>query len=439
MAGSNGQATQVRLVPGDLLAEQLLLTAMMHSLAACEVVIEAEAVLPDHFYGPANQTIFAAIVQLYLDGKSTDPTAVSGWLDRIGLLDAVGGAYGVVDAATGDYAGLETGRLPTHCERVKALAGMRAGQAAAQELGERSRIGADPAGLADGFRLAGDQIDAQITGTSAEGEYTVDDLLAAGDAPVDWVVPDTLERGDVLMLTAGSGVGKSLFLFQFALQCAAGRHPFHPGRAIPALKALYIQVENSPAEEGRRMTRMIGMAERFGFDRTKFTAWMPKDGVNLSTAQGVAALRLKIVKHRPDIVVLSPWKDVHDPFTSQGDGGEGAFTRIKHQLDAMKRKYGFCLLIEAHATAAQAGSTDPDAYRPRGTVAQANWATYGLCLIPKQNDAGVIRGQYLLGQWRGARDRTRQFPAEMWEGTVWPWMPADSIAVDREPERQHRD
>mgnify|MGYP007082288997 CR=1 FL=1 len=37
----------------------------------------------------------------------------------------------------------------------------------------------------------------------------------------------------------------------------------------------------------------------------------------------MAQLRSKIVRHRPDIVVLSPWKDFHDGFASQGDGGEG--------------------------------------------------------------------------------------------------------------------
>lgn len=423
------------LIPNDPATEILLLTAMAYSEQACEVAISGNALSPDHFHHPGRRLVFAAIFDLYFEGESTDPTAIAARLEETDEIEAVGGRAGVAEATGGDFMGLDLKRLPTHVARLKRLAAMKVGLTESLALRDEASAAGDPEALAEHFRNAAEEIEAQLSMSDSTDEYTIDGLLALADEGYDWVVEGCLERSDVFMLTAGGGVGKSLFMLQFALQAATGRHPFSPGRPITPVKAFYVQVENSPNEEGRRVRSMIATAELHGLNRDNFVAWMPKDGVNLATAKGMAQLRSKIVRHRPDIVVLSPWKDFHDGFASQGDGGEGAFVKIKRQLDTMLRKYRFALLIEAHASGAQSGSIDPEHYRPRGTVAQSNWATYGYCLIPKRSDDGktTIPGRYIFGQWRGPRDRQRKFPKGMREGSMWPWMPDDDDPAFRGP------
>lgn len=413
--------------PSDLDTETLMLTAMMHSGRACEIVIEDQAVLPEHFYHPGHQKIAAAITQLYLDDQSTDAVAVAGLLDSLGLLDDAGGAAGVAQAASASFAALDFSKLRTHCDRVKDLAAMRVGLAGAVELRGMAIETQNPTELAERFRHFADEIDMQLMSAALdEDEYQITDLLSIAREGYDWLVDGVLERGDVFMLTAGGGAGKSLFMLQFCMQCSAGIHPFAPGRRIRRLRTLYCQVENTPNEEGRRVQSMVAAADKVGWDREGFTAWMPKEGINLTTPQGMASLRSKIKKHKPEIVVLSPWKDFHDGFGG-AQGGEPEFMKVKRQLDTLRRKEGFALLIEAHASGAKPGSQDPDDYRPRGTVAQSNWATYGFCLIPLKKDNLTVPGRFIFGQWRGPRDRTRQFPKQMWEGSIWPWMPDDSV------------
>jgi RecA-family ATPase len=233
------------------------------------------------------------------------------------------------------------------------------------------------------------------------------------------------------MLTAASGTGKSLLNLQVAVQVACGVHPFDQTEPIPPQRVLYVQAENDTREEGRRLAMMADLAAKWGPVRDNFLALVPDGelaGINLGTPQGVAFLRRKIRKWQPRLVVVGPWKDLHGGFRSEGDGGEAAFGRVKQQLDHMRRRFGFALWIEAHASSDSKGSQNLDHYTPRGTIAQQNWAHYGLALIPLvDDDNNVVPGQFRLGQWRGGRSRDRWWPKEMREGTPgrsWPWVPS---------------
>jgi hypothetical protein len=433
--------TAKKLTAYDLTLERLVLAAGMHSSAACKVALDSSGLMPEHFYTDAHATVWAAILGLFIEDKSTDPTSVAAVLEQHGKVDDIGGLRGLVEIYTahiGDIAFTPqlVDRLTTHCDRIKELAAARLVHLRATVLEEKARGGANPLELADFLRETADEVDAQLARVDDDDEYRLNDLRRLGAQPYDWVIEDSIERGDVFMVTAGSGAGKSLFSLQAAIQCNCGVNPFNPTKQRMARQSvMYVQIENDPREEGRRIDRMLWQqAERMGVDHDRFVAIMPRGGLNLASREGMARFRQLIYKHRPDIVFLCPWKDLHGGLTSQGDGGEASFMKVKVQLDMLRRgdprtgRKGFALWIEAHTTGGADGSSNPDHFKPRGTVAQVNWVTYGMALVPAKNDDDVlIAGTYRFAQWRGPRDRERTFPHLMLEGSPWPWMPSLAI------------
>jgi len=79
-----------RVPPHNLAAEESLLGAM---LLTREAIAEAvESVSADHFYKPAHQHIFAAIMALSNRGEPVDTVTVADELTRASVLDTIGGS-----------------------------------------------------------------------------------------------------------------------------------------------------------------------------------------------------------------------------------------------------------------------------------------------------------------------------------------------------------
>jgi replicative DNA helicase len=86
--------TRLRVPPHNIEAEQSLLGAMLlseHAVSAAAPIVQA-----DDFYKPAHRHIFDAIQALYATGRGVDPLTVAEELDRVGLLESVGGAATLV-------------------------------------------------------------------------------------------------------------------------------------------------------------------------------------------------------------------------------------------------------------------------------------------------------------------------------------------------------
>ena len=80
----------VREMPQNIGAEQGVLGGMMLDKDAIADVVEV--LKGEDFYRPAHKTIFDTVLRLYGEGKEVDPVIVAGYLDRDGVLEAVGGA-----------------------------------------------------------------------------------------------------------------------------------------------------------------------------------------------------------------------------------------------------------------------------------------------------------------------------------------------------------
>ena len=73
--------------------EQLLGAMLLseHAVSAAATIVQA-----DDFYKPAHRHVFDAIQALYAAGRGVDPLTVAEELDRVGLLESVGGAATLV-------------------------------------------------------------------------------------------------------------------------------------------------------------------------------------------------------------------------------------------------------------------------------------------------------------------------------------------------------
>ena len=78
-----------RVPPHNLEAEQSLLGAMLLSAEATANVVEK--IRPEDFYREAHRFVFEAITKLYMSGEPADPIMVAEELDKMGVLERVGG------------------------------------------------------------------------------------------------------------------------------------------------------------------------------------------------------------------------------------------------------------------------------------------------------------------------------------------------------------
>jgi replicative DNA helicase len=78
-----------RVPPHDLDAEAAVLSAVMLAQEAFDRV--AEFLRPEHFYSGANQRVFEAVLALQNDSHPVDVVTVAGWLRDRGLLQQIGG------------------------------------------------------------------------------------------------------------------------------------------------------------------------------------------------------------------------------------------------------------------------------------------------------------------------------------------------------------
>ncbi len=78
-----------RVPPHNIEAEASLLGAMLLSRDA--IADALEVVRAEHFYKPSHAHVFDAVCGLYSAGEPADPVTVAEALDRVGLLDVIGG------------------------------------------------------------------------------------------------------------------------------------------------------------------------------------------------------------------------------------------------------------------------------------------------------------------------------------------------------------
>jgi replicative DNA helicase len=223
-----------RQPPQDLTAEQSVLGGMMLSKDAIADVVEV--LRPGDFYRPAHQAVYDCVLDLYGRGEPADAVTVSAELERRGELSRVGGApylhtliATVPTAANAAYyaeivaekailrrlveAGTRIVQLGYHGDQGAEVNDVvdRA-QSSIYEVTER-RMSEDYVALEELLQPTMDEIDAIASrGGSSLGVPTGFEDLDA--------VTNGLHSGQMIIVAARPGIGKSTLGLDFARSCS---------------------------------------------------------------------------------------------------------------------------------------------------------------------------------------------------------------------------
>lgn len=269
----------------------------------------------------------------------------------------------------------------------------------------------------DALRDVTDSLDRPMVTSVMEA----DEFLVDHDDAYDWLVPDLLERGDRLLLTAGEGVGKSNLLRFMALTIAAGLHPFRRTTMTPR-RVLLVDVENQARKVRRELRPWLHLVE--GWNPGMLGIEVRVGGINLDRSKDRSWLAGKVAAHRPDVLVIGPLYQLHGAAERGDTGGENHARELARTLDRIRERFGCALLMETHAPHGSMGSRD---LRPFGSSVWLRWPEFGIGL---RADHELGPGKFRLVHWRGPRD-PRDFPSHLAYGMRggWPWVATYSSAT----------
>jgi hypothetical protein len=392
--------------PHDISAEQAALGAMLTSAAAQETV--RQALSPDDFYRQAHHIIFKIIVEMMRQGEPVDPITVNSKLAANGKTGVTGGApylHTLMAAVpTAASAGYYAVLVRQHAVRRRLIeAGTRIiqiGTSGDAELGSLTERAVQEV----------EQVRDSGLGTELSA-LTYREFLEQGEnqPEYDWVVPGLLERGDRLVLTGTSGMGKSTLARQFSVQAAAGIHPFG-GKQFEAARVFLLDCENGAGHIRRKLRPLIHQAAMAGQPVLEHNLWIESrvDGIDLALDKDVSWLLRQIAAIAPDLFVVGPLYRL----APRALNDDSDVAPILSTLNLIRAK-GSCVLLEAHH--GHGGDM-----RPRGSSALTNFPEFGLGMRWSADpQAQVVRTADLV-HWRGDRDE-RQWPRALQAGGTWPW------------------
>lgn len=219
------------LPPHDPQAEQVVLGAMMLDPAA--IAEAAEVLRPADFFSERHAAIFVALMSLFGDGKPTDPVAVADELTCRGEIKQAGGAPYLLElfslpssaGSVAYYANLVAEKATL---RRLGVAGQQIAQFARgddpQEAVERSQAvlqqvidveaGSESMVLGELLAPAMDELD---TYASAD---TSDAVVPTGHPDLDAVLGGGLRGGQMVIVAARPGIGKTTLGLDFMRSCS---------------------------------------------------------------------------------------------------------------------------------------------------------------------------------------------------------------------------
>ncbi|MFE9391184.1 replicative DNA helicase [Streptomyces sp. NPDC006784] len=226
-------ASMERVPPNNSLAEQCVLGGMMTSRRAIDEALNILADTPQPFYSPAAERVFDTILALYANGQPVDPLTVTDALRKAGALDKIGGAGAVHRCLNAVPTAANTGY---YAEILRDLALLRKIIETGTELvslGYNATSSTDRA--AETLDLAAAKLHALTrVGKGPESrEWTldkvVDDVMTDYDHPAgdnlplplkDLAAAAPMERGDLVVIAARPGMGKTVALMEIARHVA---------------------------------------------------------------------------------------------------------------------------------------------------------------------------------------------------------------------------
>lgn len=269
----------------------------------------------------------------------------------------------------------------------------------------------------------------------AVGAPTFGAYLADIPGEQEFVFKDTLARGEVVLVTAYEGSGKTTMQKQLAVQAACGIHPWS-GRVQEPKRVLFVDLENPHHDNWADFRNLARLAKYHGDWEAaeKNLIIVEADPIDVATENGFAFLTERVHAVKPDLLVIGPiYNLVGRDLSSEDDARP-----LKQAIDTIRHKYGCAVIMEHHVPK----GTDASGVRaltPIGSSILLRWPAFGFGIGPileAKKEGEQIRkptGVYEWVAWRGKRRANRQWPEHLrWgaPGTAeWPWMLADPMEV----------
>lgn len=248
------------------------------------------------------------------------------------------------------------------------------------ELMDRA-ISAQHDGIADPYALA-DKMRARLAEILDDGLerwplYDSPHEIVA-QAREDWVLRELLLPGEVLMATAGGGIGKSELLRQLAFCAANSLHPW-TAASEPATggRSLVLDFETqshnvkaSFINMGNRVAHALGIPA----DEIQFPMIVSmRQRVDLRSGSDLAEFRRILSKVRPRLVCIGPLKNIYSE--RDGESYSNAALEVQDILMRTMTDFDCALAIEAHGTKMDQGST-------AGSQRWADWPDMAFTIEP---------------------------------------------------------
>lgn len=382
----------------DRKAEESVIGSM---LLRRESVIEAiDICQASDFYNPTHAKIFAAIEELLSEGKPIDFTTVGakiGGEDTFERLAAM-----TIDTPTASA-------TSTYAKIVYDKSVARSVIRDLETAREKLMAGEDP------YQTTED-LDKQLgtIGTSHTDEVesvTLDELEASMDLTDDVVIPGMLNRGWRTIIVGSEGSGKSVCLRTIGITSSQGLHPFSH-RPIPPIRVLVVDLENPKEAIVETGSKLMKYVKTFSpdYDPTRFKVFRRPGGIDLRKAKDKSDLRREIDAHQPDLICIGPVIKMYQ--RKGGESYEESADAAMYELDQLRVRYGFALVLEHHAAKGHQGQRE---MTPFGSQRWMSWPEAGKSFYTDKNDPTTIR----VDTFRGDRLQGISWPSSLVRDRDW--------------------
>lgn len=233
------------------------------------------------------------------------------------------------------------------------------------------------------------------------------------------IIPGHFAEANICLLVGPEGFGKSLFLRQLAIMCAAGINPFTTADMEP-LRCLFIDGENPESQQKLDWVTLDYLARRHrdgvaltDDSLTIIAAW--EDSPSITHPNGEAWLMERINAYQPDICFMGPVSDLVDGKLADDD----VVRKFKRTLYRARAICGTGFIVEHHSPHRMQGDKTRE-MRPYGSSVFRRFPDFGYGLQPTET-----AGEFELAPFRGARVRSRDWPRKLRWGQPgsmeWPW------------------
>lgn len=368
------------------------------------------------FFRPAHQAIYAAMCALHDSGQPIDAVTVHG---RLGGEVGAEVLMGLVAAVPSVSAWPHYATQIIDASRRRLAIGL---YAEAIERIYRSDSDLD-AVLADADPFTNRLIAPRSSEIS--DLYSLRDFMGQMELVEEsqpWLIPHLTKPKWRTLLVAGEGVGKAVLMRFLAVHAAAGRDPWQPDEFHPPCRVLYVDTEN-PVGTIMHQTRLANRSP--GVDivaecEDRFHIWHREAGMNLRDRRPLAEFEAVLQRTEPQIVFAGPLYKLFR--RSAREDLEQAAIEFTEQIDDLRKRYGFAIMLEHHAPKGSGGYRD---LSPFGSSVLMRWPELGLTL-DVMGGASMTDTRYELEIGRFRRDRViHDWPTSITRGASMylPWRP----------------